>query len=401
MGKAFKISNKNIAADWGYMESWSEGTSSAPDKWVLAGSGASVARSGTKKFGSYSAAVTRSGNDVTLSLNLVSLSGEEIGYWQRRTVVFGAWVKCSSASTARIRVSDGTGNSGSSYHTGGGDWEFLSGTRAISSSASELTVQCFVANNDVTVNFDGVIVCEHPEDLFTDLSDYIEEFSPSIKYKNTTYEMARRKGIYLPGVKPISQTIRIRGNVGESSASLAQAAYDAILKAFDNGLKDLFLNDTRFIQGYLTGESHKYEASMNMIKFDFRFLCPDPYFKYIGRLRDKQDPAASPEENGITVSGDQPTRPVITFTADGGDVTSLTFENQTSGQSFSFTGTISDGDDLVVDCENFTVENDGTSEIENFTGEFLELLPGTNYLNFTGTTSILIYVDYYPKYLAP
>ena len=36
----------------------------------------------------------------------------------------GAWVKCSTANAARVYVSDVAGTSYSSYHTGGGSWEF-------------------------------------------------------------------------------------------------------------------------------------------------------------------------------------------------------------------------------------------------------------------------------------
>lgn len=57
--------------------------------------------------------------------------GGEAGYTEHcqkfagRTVTFGAWIKTSTASDARVEVYDGTTITGSSYHTGGGSWEWL------------------------------------------------------------------------------------------------------------------------------------------------------------------------------------------------------------------------------------------------------------------------------------
>ena len=53
-----------------------------------------------------------------------------------RTVTFGVWVKTSTASNARLRIYDGVNSIYSSYHTGGGDWEWLEKTVNIDSSAT-------------------------------------------------------------------------------------------------------------------------------------------------------------------------------------------------------------------------------------------------------------------------
>lgn len=53
-----------------------------------------------------------------------------------RTVTFGCWLKTSKASHARFRLSDSAGTSWSSYHTGGGAWEWIEVTRTIDSSAT-------------------------------------------------------------------------------------------------------------------------------------------------------------------------------------------------------------------------------------------------------------------------
>lgn len=59
--------------------------------------------------------------------------------FEGRTVTFGAWVKSSTASDLILVINDG-GTSGSSYHTGGGAWEWLEVTKTISTSISYLNV---------------------------------------------------------------------------------------------------------------------------------------------------------------------------------------------------------------------------------------------------------------------
>jgi len=57
-----------------------------------------------------------------------------------RTVTFGIWVKTSTASHARLSIYDGSHHY-SSYHTGGGGWEWLEVSHEISSSATNVQFQ--------------------------------------------------------------------------------------------------------------------------------------------------------------------------------------------------------------------------------------------------------------------
>ena len=113
-------------------EYWSAGTSSAPDGWTLAGAGASIARNGaTIKAGTYSAAVTRGGADTTLTQNIAAISPNfSLNYFDGRAITFSAWVSASVSSTTRLGIADGVGTTNSSYHTGGGGFEYLTVTRS-------------------------------------------------------------------------------------------------------------------------------------------------------------------------------------------------------------------------------------------------------------------------------
>jgi len=45
------------------------------------------------------------------------------------------------------------------------------------------------------------------------------------------------------------------------------------------------------------------------------------------------------------------------------------------------------------------VLNDGVDGLSYLSGDFLKLVPGTNFLKFTGTTPCTIRLDHFDKYL--
>ena len=71
---------------------------------------------------------------------------------QGRTMTFGAWAKTSTASNARLRIYDGVTGAYSSYHTGGGDYEWLEVTYTIDDDAVEVVAR-FHFNVDASVAY--------------------------------------------------------------------------------------------------------------------------------------------------------------------------------------------------------------------------------------------------------
>lgn len=52
-------------------------------------------------------------------------------------------------------------------------------------------------------------------------------------------------------------------------------------------------------------------------------------------------------------------------------------------QSLTFSGTLAAGKTLVIDGNVLTVENDGTNDLEHFTGDFPRIFPGANTITYT------------------
>jgi len=96
----------------GDFESWSAGTSSAPDGWTKDGT---IARDGaTKKIGTYSAKLT----NIVATQAWIKFFGFDIGL-NGKQVTTGCWAWSDTASRVRLTVyTPTTGDVHSSYHTG-------------------------------------------------------------------------------------------------------------------------------------------------------------------------------------------------------------------------------------------------------------------------------------------
>ncbi len=398
MATAIKITPKNLIGDFGYCESWSLGTSVAPDGWTMTGTAGSVAREGTiVKFGSYSMKIT-SGSSSTYS---AEYSFSDYSSYKGRTMTFGAYIYCGTADKARISIYDGVSTSNSSYHTGSSTWEYVSVTAKIDSSATEITLSCEVASTSIAAYFDGGIFVEG-ETAYIDLSGEIEDWKPATKITLSKFELARRDETYIDMESVVSRekSISITGNIYKSTAALARSEYDTILQNLFPGEKWLYLFDDRYIPAVLSSENATYKAALKYLKFSLTFTAPGSFNYYISRLRDTEVISSTPTSFNFSYAGGIFTRPKITFSADqGGDISSCVLQNLTSGEQVSFSDTVSSGNDLVIDCDEQTVKNNGVDSIAYFAGDFLKLVPGTNYFVFTGS-DCTIKIDYYKRWLS-
>lgn len=382
-----KISNKNLL-DWGEMEDWESGV---PTGMTLTGAAATIEANGEYKHGTYSAAMTRAGTDCYLTYSFPDFAD-----YKGRRMTFGAWIKASVASTTQISIGDGVGTTDSSYHAGDSAWSFMSVTRNIDASATGLYIWVYINNTNTTSLIDGMILCEGSS-AFLDISTYAEKWDLSRKYNNSKFTIPRRDGVYIPEIHYGEKTLSIKGKVWGTTATTARTAWDTFLQAMNDGEKDIFLHDDRFVRGYLVSESHNYIAALRVVEFTLQFVIPKPFTYYFQRTRLSQVITATTAFS-LTTTGSVYTKPKINFIAGVSDITSLQFQNLTTGEVFTFSGTVTAGQTLIVDCEECTVENNGTDAIAYFTGDFAKLNPGVNALLFTGS-NCTIKIDYYNRWL--
>lgn len=181
------VAGRNQLAN-GDMESWHLGSALAPDGWVLTGAGGTVAkRTDVWYEGVASAAITRSGTDVHLSRDAYNDMGAI--YIRSKTVTFSAYVHCSVASRARLRVYDGTTTSYSVYHLGDGNWKLLSVTVVVGSGATVLQVGLQVDTGNTGAFIDAAMLCEgYGSTPYSRPSPVVQPVAivGDIKAKNTT-----------------------------------------------------------------------------------------------------------------------------------------------------------------------------------------------------------------------
>lgn len=394
MNALVSISPRNLL-EWSTMEDWVSGTTSAPTEHTLSGTGATIARESTiVKRGTYSAGVTRVGNDATLYHDLTSYAS-----YLGRKMTFGCWVYATVASRARISINDGSTTTNSSYHTGDSTWQFLTVTADMSTTATRIRCGMEVNTGNTTAYFDGGILVEGST-TFTDLSSYLEDWKPAKKYRMAKFVIARRPGVITPTTEHDSVSFSMAGKVYGTTPTAARTSFDAMLQAINTGEKDLYLYDDRFIRAFLESEDHEYIAALRAMKFSIKFFAQDPFHRALQKLRNQQSISASPTTFTLTNNGSAYTKPLIKFVAGGSDITSLTIENLTTGQTWSWTGTVTAGNTLEVDFEAATVLNNSVDSIQYSVGDFpqFRIDPGANQIKFTGS-NCTIKIDYFERYL--
>jgi hypothetical protein len=139
------LAGVNLIAD-PYPLIWAASTVSAPSHYTLSGGSASIAAStSVQNAGGMSAQVTAATSAAATLQQSVLTTDSYDDYFDSEVFSFGASVYTGSASAARIGIYDGADTSYSSYHTGSTTWEWLTGTRTIASSATQVTFRLEVA----------------------------------------------------------------------------------------------------------------------------------------------------------------------------------------------------------------------------------------------------------------
>lgn len=140
-----------IINNWDF-EDWNAGTSVAPDGWIDS-SLVSVSRNTTHKTGSYSAYLNpNSGTDNLYQLISLDYAGKEL--------TFGCWVHSAYQDHARIALTDDTGTTYSSYHSGGSTWRWLTVTRTIDSGTAYIRAGLYPSTTFIEGMYDAAVLVE-------------------------------------------------------------------------------------------------------------------------------------------------------------------------------------------------------------------------------------------------
>ncbi len=163
----------NMSADPTHLI-WPGGDAADPAHRVSAGTGSAIERCGTgltdtsRKVGAFCPKLTSGAGAASTLTEAILDAGAYDDFIDGLTFTFAAWVKCSSSSAARLSIDDGDGTPDySSYHSGSGDWEWLTVTSTISASATKIDkVLNVAANQNAHISGDVFVFGEVPPASF-------------------------------------------------------------------------------------------------------------------------------------------------------------------------------------------------------------------------------------------
>ena len=155
--------NTSVYFDYGDCEEPGSLTS-----WTLTGAGAYVVKESTiVKVGSYSAKVNRNGADTSIYQTVAAIT-------TGKSATFGCWVYATAASRARIGiVTDGTGTTYSSYHTGDSTWQYLTVSATIGGSPTYVRATCQINTGDTIAYFDGGTLSDDTSNVLWTVDEWI------------------------------------------------------------------------------------------------------------------------------------------------------------------------------------------------------------------------------------
>lgn len=197
-----------------------------------------------------------------------------------------------------------------------------------------------------------------------------------------------------------SKTITIEGDIAGTSYDNLQVNINAFKTAILNGIQQLSIDDTKYIMAQVKGSiGIAYEHLSRYAKWKVSFIAHYPFWLSETLHTDERTPVSGA---GYTINnaGNAPCRVKIEITAPGGGVSdNIQVENTTRGELCKYRGDVTQYETLEidnrVDTDDFQVLNDSVDDTVNFEGDFINLSPGDNTIEFTGTANCIVKLSYH------
>jgi hypothetical protein len=242
--------------------------------------------------------------------------------------------------------------------------------------------------------------------ILTDYAD-IGQFKTVNRYRSQSYDVPRREGTKVNNMRIDSKTLNVEGMVVGTTVTAKRTNFDTVMQVLNshihkpNGdidLKNLYFYDDRYYKCFVESADPSEKAAGKIADLKLRFTIPEPFMWAVNKTRHNESLSGTTSFT-VTNGGSAISRPKITVTNDSSNISSLTIENLTTGQKFNYSGSLLTGDDLVINADTLTVENDGVGDLGNVTNEIgIVLVPGANLFKVTGIVSGDIDVDWFDRW---
>ena len=207
---------------------------------------------------------------------------------------------------------------------------------------------------------------------------------PSMQLASETYQMLTRA--YAPESKRTPKNIILGIEVVGTSRTTAEAYLDSI-KAVLNRTSDGRLVLSNMSDRYWMARYQSLQGSWpapSTFSGTLSFICHDPMAYAVTETVETDDVDADPKEISLTVLGSGDAEPVIVLTAGEAWDSDLTILNAVTGQAFTWSGAMTSGQRLTIDCARWYVSLEGSASMTGAGGEFPVLVPGNNLISVTG-----------------
>lgn len=249
---------------------------------------------------------------------------------------------------------------------------------------------------NISITFDGV-----------DVSTYFSTWQETENSRLMLASVPRRHGALVSdAITQDAKQIAIEGRIQETSDIAARNTLDILSELFARTNRKLTLWDDRAIYAYKAQFAYEYVEGSGMCTVDFTliFFCADPF--WYANTQTSQGGIITPNltsaniivdftnniykiaPTAIGIDGAFIAYPVWSIYAPTVPLRYITVRNLSIGRQFTYTGSVAVGTWLVVDTTNFTVMNNGVSDLNRWSGDFVWLDPsiaGGNSIQFEGT----------------
>lgn len=228
----------------------------------------------------------------------------------------------------------------------------------------------------------------------------VVDWGDSLPSKVEIEEFPRRHGGIVADIAfNAPRIVTLSGEIVKNTAAELKTALDDLGQRLSELGRDklrLYDDDNRFLyaikKNYSKGRN-ALRAPALASKFDIEFFCDDPFwYSTIEQASAQQSPVASPHTFAVTNSGGAETPPRIEIKANGASATAVKVTNVTIGLFTQFTGTVLDGNLLVIDMDLLSVKNGGADGRNSLASgsTFWPLVRGVNNLEYVGPVAVLI-----------
>ncbi len=232
----------------------------------------------------------------------------------------------------------------------------------------------------------------------------IEDINISVAKSIQEFDLPKFHGAVVPIGKRKTLGVRIRGTITGSNYDNLRAMLDGLKGAFESSSEqNLTLDDDRILKVQYRNFAYSYKTLRTFADFSVDLVASDPFWYAASITTHDENPAVSTTPFVVNNPGNAPARVRVQISnASGNIIDNCRLENQTTGETMQYRGTVLMGKNLVVnnrmDLQDLAVTNDGVDDIKNFEGDFLTLNPGNNTLVFTGTGSTRVKIEFRAAY---